>query len=182
MEPFYVFFSVVLLNVLKQVPIYFSCSWGYYNVVFLWSFRIVLWTMKLHLNFHQHEGEWKMTKFSFLDELLDPLMPSWCTITLYLGKHYFRCRLVKVLNRRNKVPLFVFQGLPGPIGPVGPKGVRVSYLSTFLSTVLLQFDFYLSKLLTLVLWWDHCVCLQTRRSAWYFSDTFHYAVYYRSRL
>lgn len=108
---------------------------------------------------------------SFLDEL-DPLMPSWCTITLYLGKHYFRCRPVKVLNRQNKVPLFVFQGLPGPIGPVGPKGVRVSYLNAFLSTVLLQFDFYLSKLLTLVLWWDHCVCLQTRTSAWHFSDTF----------
>lgn len=35
----------------------------------LWRLRNILWTNKLHLPFHQHGGEWTMTKYSFLAEL-----------------------------------------------------------------------------------------------------------------
>ena len=51
--------------ILKQVPIYYSCSGEHCNTIWLWSSRNVLWMTKLHLTVHRHSGDQITTAFSF---------------------------------------------------------------------------------------------------------------------
>ena len=62
-EPFFQDFLVVLF-----FPAPTEAS--HCNTVLLQSSKNVLWTIKLHLTFHQHGGEEMMTEFNFLNELL----------------------------------------------------------------------------------------------------------------
>ena len=52
-----------------SVPSYFSCLGERHNTNLLWRTRNVLWTMRLHLPFHQHGDEKIIIDFSFLAEL-----------------------------------------------------------------------------------------------------------------
>ena len=59
MEPFY----VLVLGYFFIVPIFYSCLGECCNTVLLWGSRNVLWTVNLHLIFHQHEGGQIITEF-----------------------------------------------------------------------------------------------------------------------
>lgn len=58
MYPPYVLFCYCFFNVLKQVPICFSCLGGCCSAALLWMSRHILWTTKLHLPFLQHGGDY----------------------------------------------------------------------------------------------------------------------------
>ena len=62
-------FLLIVLYVLNQFSIYFSCLAECCDAVLLWSSRNVLWTTKHQLTFHQHEGEEVMAEVKFLGEL-----------------------------------------------------------------------------------------------------------------
>ena len=75
----YIFF--LFIKDLKQVPRHFICSGECCYAILLWSSRNVLWTTKLHLTLHQHEGEWLDSKFL---EWTVPLIVDWTELNLQI--------------------------------------------------------------------------------------------------